>query len=162
MADLSKIHSYWSGGNLHFADTNGVDVMVIGTPTTGVRAIPAGYVTVVTTSATLGVTEVGRTIYCVATTTLTMTLPLATSTCTFAKYNIVNGASSGDMAIIVLAGATTDTFAGCGWSSTAVPYQLTNTAATAQPGDMLSIQAGNSTTAMWWVMGLVGTWVSTT
>ena len=162
MADYSKVQSYWSGGNLHFSDGNNVDVMVIGTPTTGVRTIPAGYVTVVTTSKTLALTDIGRVNYVLATSTITLTLPYVGSTCVHAEYKIVNGSSSGDMAIIVLAAATTETFGGCGWSSTAVAYQLTNTAATAEPGDSITLKSTGSTNLLWVVTGLVGTWVSTT
>jgi hypothetical protein len=161
-AEISAIKGGWKGGKLVIEDYNGLDVMVIGVPSTGVRAIPAGYVTVVTTSVTLSQTYEGRTILANASTTLTFTLPYANSTSTFAKYHIVNGASSGNMAIIVLTAATTDTFVGCGWASTAVPYQLTNTAATAECGDSITLMSGNSTTSLWHVQGLVGTWVSTT
>ena len=162
MADYNKVTSYWSGGNLHFSDLNNVDVLVIGTPTTGVRAIPAGYVTVVTTSKTLALTDIGRINYVLATSTVTLTLPYVGSTCVHASYNIVNGNSSGQTAIIVLAYVTTETFSGCGWASTAVAYQLTNAASTSYAGDSITLKSTGSTNLLWLVTGLVGTWVSTT
>ena len=80
------------------------------------------------------------------------------------NYTIVNTASSGTAALIVLAGATTNVFVGCGFSSTALAYQLTDSKATQGEGDQIRIQSLSDPTnnPIWSILGLTGTWVSTT
>jgi hypothetical protein len=162
-AEISNIKGAFIGGELHITDYNGVDLMVIGA-TTGVRTVPAGTVLQVTTAATMTLTYSGRIINSMVDGTI-ITLPAIASTTLGINYTIVNTASSGNASIIVLAGATTNVFVGCGFSSTSVAYQLTNTKATAKPGDSLRIASicdPVNTAAIWSIMGLTGTWVSTT
>ena len=161
-AEIANVRGVWEGGNLHIQDANYVDVAVIGIPTTGVRFMPAGTVEVVTTSATLDGSDIGKILYCLATTTITLTLPSAVSTCCHANYHILNGGSSGSVEIVVLAGVTSDTFIGSGEATTDVVYQLTNTGSTSVTGDAIHLLANGSTSGNWLITGLTGTWVSTT
>ena len=161
-AEIANIRGSWESGNLVLQNVNGVNILSVGVPTTGLRAIPAGNVSVVTTSATLTSAMVGQVLYALATTTITLTLPAAGSTAAHSQYTIVNGGSTGSVEIIVLSGITTEILVGCGWATSAAVYQITNTQTTSATGDAVQITAGGSTTSIWWLTGLVGTWVSTT
>ena len=160
-AEVSNIKGGWVDGNLVLETLNGIDIVSIGA-TTGMMAVPAGYRNTATASATLTSALAGQVIVATASTALTFTVPPAGSTNAHCEYTIVSGNSSGSGGIIVLSGITTEVFMGCGWSSSAVPYQLTLAASTSKPGDAIRLVAGGSTTAIWWVNGLVGTWISTT
>ena len=161
-AEIANLKGAWVGGELHIQDLNGVDIVVIGA-TTGLRAYPAGTYKVATTATTLTLSDSGKIVTCGIDGTI-FTLPALASTTMGINYTIINTASSGNAALIVLGGATTNVFVGCGFSSTAVAYQLTNTKTTAKPGDMVKIASisDNTNTVMWSILGLVGTWVSTT
>ncbi len=162
-AEIANLQGKFVSGELHITDPYGVDVMVIGA-TTGVRTIPAGTILQVTTAATMTLAYSGQIIESMVDGTI-ITLPAIASTTLGVNYTIVNKASSANASIIVLAGATTNVFVGCGFSSTSLAYQLTNTKATAKPGDTLKIASicdPVNTAAIWSIMGLTGTWVSTT
>jgi hypothetical protein len=161
-AEFSKVTGRFQAGELHILESNtGRDVLVIGA-TTGLRALPAGKITPLETATTLTYTYSGRIITCSTDATI-FTLPAATTSFGL-RYRVVNLGLPGTVEIKVLTGSATDVFVGGGWSSTAVPIQLTNSKATAEPGDMVDITntytvAGSSA---WFVQGLVGTWISTT
>ncbi len=161
-AEFSNLKGEWSSGELHIKNAENVDVMVIG-GTTGLRSLPAGNILSVTTAATLTLAYSGRVVTCSVDATI-ITLPAIASTTMGVNYTIVNTAPPGTCEIKVLAGATSNVFVGGGWSSTSLSYQLTNSKATASPGDSVKIAslADPVNTVMWSVMGLVGTWVSTT
>lgn len=163
--EFSNLKGEWSSGELHLKDASrNVDVAVVGA-TTGLRAVPAGYILSVTTSATLTLAYSGRVITCSVDATV-LTLPSTNSTYTGVTYTIVNTAPPGTCEIKVLNGITTNTFLGGGWSSTSLPYQLTNSKATQLTGDSLKIisnyNGATPSDSVWLVQGLVGTWVSTT
>jgi hypothetical protein len=162
-AEFSNLKGAFVAGELHITDAFGVDVMVIGA-STGVRTVPAGTILQVTTAATMTLAYSGRVIESMVDGTI-ITLPALASTTLGINYTIVNTASSANASIIVLGGATTNVFVGCGFSSTSLAYQLTNTKATAKPGDKLIIASvcdPVNVAAVWSIMGLTGTWVSTT
>ena len=161
-AEVSNLKGVWISGELHFQTLAGVDVVVIGA-TTGLRAFPAGTYKTATTATTLALTDSGKIVQSSVDGTI-FTLPALASTTMGVNYTIINSAAAGQAAIIVLAGATTNVFVGAGFSSTALAYQLTNTKATAKPGDSLSIQSLSDPTnnPIWSILGLTGTWVSTT
>jgi hypothetical protein len=161
-AEFSKITGRFKDGELHILNTQtGTDVLTAGA-TTGLRALPAGKITPLETATTLTYTYSGRIITCSTDGTI-FTLPSAVDSYGL-KYTIVNLGLPGTVEIKVLTGVATDYFVGCGWASTDVPIQLTNSKATAVPGDMVEITAAYTVggSSAWMVHGLVGTWVSTT
>jgi len=160
-AEIANIKGVWESGSLTIkGGVDNITVMAIGVPTTGVRAVPAGYVSVITTSATLAMTDIGRVNYVNATTEVVLTLPPASSTAVHATYTIVQGQGAGN--VVVLSAITTELIVGCGWATTDVVTEITNNASTAAQGDMAILTAGGSTTGIWQLHGLVGTWASTT
>lgn len=162
MPETANLTGKWESGELHIKNLSNVDVMVIGA-TTGLRAIPTGYVKTVTTATTLTLTDSGKVVKCSVTGTI-ITLPALASTTMGVNYTIVNTAFAGDASLIVLAGATTNVFVGCGYASTAVSYQQTNAASTSYPGDHIKIASISDpvNNPVWSILGMVGTWVSTT
>jgi len=160
-AEIANLKGTWKNGVLVLEDLNGVDIVTIGGSSTGMRAIPAGFGSVVTTSMTLSQDDVGTVHYSLGTTTITYTLPYAGSTCAHASFTIINAGSTAGVDIIVKAAVTTEIMVGCGTASDAVVTQITNTLATAQPGDACHINAGGSTSNIWYLTSLVGTWAST-
>lgn len=131
--------------------------------TTGLRAMPAGTYKAITTAATLALEDAGEVITCSVDGTI-ITLPALASSTHGTNYTIINTAPNGSAAIIVKSGATTNTFTGCGFTTTGLSYQITNTKATAVCGDRVVFGSlcDKLNTTCWMITGLIGTWTSTT
>ena len=108
-----------------------------------------------TANATLVKGEIGYTITC-STDSVFITLPAAGST-GFAgmNYTIRNIATTAQNVIVIT--GSSDSMIGCGITTSNV---IRNVSTSHLAGDEIKLVSGASTT--WWLMGMVGTWASTT
>jgi len=189
-AEVANIKATWSGGALVITDLDGNAIITINPSTGGVAFANAGGITVstgilaptistaslvggatissgltldglsvktVTTATTLTAGDVGRRIACSVDGTF-ITLPVGASTAIIAggNYTIYNSAAAAGAQVIVIT-ATGGAIVGAGVTTSNL---LSNTKGTAQKGDSVSVVNTGSTT--WYVMGMTGTWASTT
>ena len=159
-AELSLVEGHWSNGQLTLTDNDQNLVASIGQPTTGVRLMPAGSVVVVTSSATLDLSDSGRIQYVNATTEVVLTLPGAASTEVHGVWTIINGKAAGS--VVVLSAITTELIVGGGHATSDVVTELSShVSGDAAALDKITLKAGGSTTGIYLIQELVGTWVST-
>lgn len=160
---VTNLQGTWVGGELHLKTLSNKDLAVLGA-TTGFRYMPAGTYLVATTATTVGTEASGKILTCLS--TATVTLPVISGDLHGLNYTVIYNGISGDAAVYILAGQTTNYFMGCGFASGDVVYQIALSTGVCMPGDMVTIKTGiNYSTpsdSCWWIQGMVGSWVSTT
>ena len=163
-----------SSGGVAFANAGGLTVStgILGglTVSTGLtlnsdltissgRIAPTGQKTLtVTTSATLTASSAGCAVLVTASDVI-ITLPGAASTGKQLSYNIISAMATAGQCVVLT--CTGETICGGGIAAAAGVNILSNTAATHVKGDYVSLMNAAVSTS-WSIMGMAGTWASTT
>jgi hypothetical protein len=171
-ADISNLMSWWSSGNLVIGDTQYNSVLTICSSTGGILFGNAGGVTLSTggihssnenkvtdiVDYTLTNTDSGAVHY-VTVSDVILTLPGAASSGKRMFFTVINACTTAGQVVI----KTTDTTAEVIWGGNVGSSNrlIANTAATHKYGD--SVQLVNTAASTTWsIVGMTGTWGSTT
>ena len=189
-AEISNITAWWSSGKLIIGDSDKNPIITVNPSSGGVAFANAGGVTISTgilggatisggaviyggatissgvarygekvinktANATLVKGEAGAIITCSTDSVFITLLSAASSGFAGIPYTIRNIATTGQNVIVIT--ATGDSIIGCDISTSNV---LKNVSTSHVANDQITLVSGASTT--WWLMGMVGTWASTT
>lgn len=157
-AEIANVRARWSGGVLIFEDISGNQLLTLGA-STGLQIFAGPTVTTYAAASTLSTTQAGKIINC-TTDAVVITLPLASTSMAGLSYTIRNTATDGGALLVVRTNATTELIVGNGSASSAAICAASNTKATQQYGDQISLI--NSGAVLWHLSNVIGTWALST
>jgi hypothetical protein len=159
--NISNISAYWKEGGLYIYETNRGDVIAqINSTGTYFSGIFGGYLaqtTTFTTAQSVVSSTAGKLILC-ATDDTVFSLPNVSTGTKFPAgvcFTFVNTATDGGAKIVVKT-TTGDRIVGIGTLSGSSTHVITNTKATQQYGDRITIKSSDY--SLWSLHDVVGTW----